>query len=128
MRLKLARRIDRYVPMDSVRMRHLKELLVAPPPIAAARAERRRWVDEALYDVMGALEEGALPFGEWERRCLPLALEAMRDGFYDIAMFHVQSMLVAKEHRARQANMPKGTDLSLEEMREMFELARDGPV
>ncbi len=109
-------------------MRHLRELLAAPPPIAAARAERRRWVEEVLDDVMGALEEGSLPFGDWERRCFPLALEAMRDGFYDIAVFHAQSMLVAEEHRSRREHMPKATNFSLEEIREAFDLARNWPI
>jgi hypothetical protein len=63
--------------------------------------ERRRRVEQALDQVVFALDEGELPLGEWERRCVLLALEAMRDGFYDIAMFHVQSVLVAEEQRAR---------------------------
>jgi hypothetical protein len=57
-----------------------------------------------------------------------LALEAMRDGMYDIAMFHVQSVLVAEEQRARQRHMTKMAELSVEEIREEFELTRHWPV
>jgi hypothetical protein len=109
-------------------MRQLQELLVAPTPIAAARAERRRRVEHALDEVMRALDQGDLPLGEWERRCVLLALEAMRDGFYDIAMFHVQSVLVAEEQRARQGHMSRMAELSLEEIREELELTRNWPV
>jgi hypothetical protein len=75
-----------------------------------------------------ALGAGHLPLGDWERRCVLLALEAMRDGLYDIAMFHVQSVMVADEHRARRGNMSDGIDLSLEEIREELELTRNWPV
>ena len=109
-------------------MRQLHELLVAPTPIVAARAERRRRVEHALDQVVGALDQGDLPLGEWERRCVLLALEAMRDGFYDIAMFHVRSVLVADEHRARQNHMSRMAELSLEEIREELELTRNWPV
>ena len=101
---------------------------MAPTPIAAARAERRRWVEAALDHVVVALTEGDLPLGEWERRCVLLALEAMRNGFYDIAMFHVQSVLVAEEQRSRQRHMTGTADLSLEEIREEVELTRNWPV
>jgi len=103
-------------------------LLVAPTPIVAARAERRRRVEQALDEVLGALDEGDLPLGEWERRCVLLALEAMRDGFYDIAMFHVQSVLVVEEQRARQGHMSRMAELSLEEIHEELELTRNWPV
>jgi hypothetical protein len=109
-------------------MRQLQELLVSPTPIVAARGERRRRVENALDEVMRALDEGDLPLGEWERRCVLLALEAMRDGFYDIAMFHVQSVLVAEEQRARQGYMSRTAELSLEEIREELELTRNWPV
>jgi hypothetical protein len=109
-------------------MRQLQELLVAPTPIVAARAERRRRVEQALDEVLRALDQGDLPLGEWERRCVLLALEAMRDGFYDIAMFHVQSVLVADEHRARQSHMSCMAELSLEEIHEELELTRNWPV
>lgn len=109
-------------------MRQLRELLVAPTPIVAARGERRRRVEQALDQVVIALDEGDLPLGEWERRCVQLALEAIRDGLYDIAMFHVQSVLVAEEHRARQGDMIRMAELSLDEIREEFELTRNWPV
>ncbi len=109
-------------------MRQLQELLVAPTPIVAARAERRRWVERALDEIVGALDQGDLPLGEWERRCILLALEAMRDGFYDIAMFHLQSVLLAEEQRARQGHMSQTAELSLEEIREELELTRNWPV
>ena len=109
-------------------MRHLQDLLVAPTPIVAARGERRRRVEQALDQVVVALDEGDLPLGEWERRCVLLALEAMRDGLYDIAMFHVQSVLSAKEQRARQGHMSRTAELSLEEIREELELTRNWPV
>ncbi len=109
-------------------MRQLQELLVAPTPIAAARAERRRWVEVALDHVVVALTEGELPLGDWERRCLLLALEAIRDGFYDIAMFHVQSVLVAEEQRSRQSHMTPAAELSLEDIREEVEITRNWPV
>ena len=46
-------------------MRQLQELLVAPTPIVAARAERRRSVEHALDQVVVALDQGDLPLGEW---------------------------------------------------------------
>ena len=55
--------------MESARMRQLQEMLVAPTPIVAARAERRRRVEHALEQVVTVLAEGDLPLGEWERRC-----------------------------------------------------------
>jgi hypothetical protein len=114
--------------MDSAKIRQLQELLVAPAPIVAARSERRRRVEQALDQVVGAFGEGDLPLGEWERRCVLLALGAMRDGFYDIAMFHVQSVLVADEQRARQGHMSRMAELSLDEIREELELTRDWPI
>ena len=77
---------------------------------------------------MVALTEGDLPLGEWERRCVVLALEAMRAGFYDIAMFHVQSVLVAEEQRSRRSHMTGTAELSLEEIHEAVELTRNWPV
>lgn len=114
--------------MASERMRQLHDLLGTPTPIAAAREERRRRVQRALDQVVGALDQGDLPLGEWERRCVLLAFEAMRDGFYDIAMFHVQSVLVAEAQRARQGHMSGRAELSLEEIREELELTRDWPL
>jgi hypothetical protein len=114
--------------MERPGLRELQKLLAAPTPIVAARAERRHRVERALDHVVVALAAGDLPLGDWERRCVLLAFEAMRDGLYDIAMFHVQSVLVAEEQRTRRGNMSNVTALDIEEIREIFELTRNWPA
>jgi hypothetical protein len=114
--------------MERPGLRELQKLLAAPTPIVAARTERRYRVERALDQVVMALAAGDLPLGDWERRCVLLAFEAMRDGLYDIAMFHVQSVLVAEEQRSRRGNMSNVTDLDIEEIREILELTRNWPI
>ncbi len=68
--------------------------------------EKRKIAEEAIAKILGSIEAGVCPLGNWERRCLAAAIASIRSGRFDQARTMARRALWPEENR-RVASIAK---------------------
>ena len=84
---------------------------------------KRKIAEEAIKKILDAIEAGACPLGDWERRCLAAAITSIRSGRFDQARTMARRALWPEENR-RVASIakfpPRPGMFSVEELKREF--------
>lgn len=85
---------------------------------------------DAIRQILDAIESGVCPLGDWERRCLAAAITSLRGGKSNEARSRARRALWPEENRRNSAIVkfpPRPGMLTLAELRREFEAARAMP-
>jgi hypothetical protein len=91
---------------------------------------RKQMAQDAIRQILDAIESGVCPLGDWERRCLAAAITSLRGGKSNEARSRARRALWPEENRRNSAIVkfpPRPGMLTLAELRREFEAARAMP-
>lgn len=86
----------------------------------------KQMAQAALRQILGAIESGVCPLGDWERRCLAAAITSLRGGKSNEARSRARQALWPDENRRNAAISkfpPRPGMLTLDELKREFEAA-----
>jgi hypothetical protein len=91
---------------------------------------RKQMAQDAIRQILDAIEGGVCPLGDWERRCLAAAITSLRGGKSNEARSRARRALWPEENRRNSAIVkfpPRPGMLTIAELRREFDAARAMP-
>ena len=76
----------------------LRAALAKSPP-ASTPEGKKKLAEDAVAQILDAVERGVCPLGKWELRCLTAAIAAMEAGSYDTGRSRARKALWPEENR-----------------------------
>lgn len=110
---------------DSPDLIALRKSLAAAAEGATPEASKQM-AHAALRQILGAIESGICPLGDWERRCLAAAITSLRGGKSNEARSRARQALWPDENRRNAAVSkfpPRPGMITLDELKREFEAA-----
>jgi hypothetical protein len=110
---------------DSPALIALRKSLAAAAEGATPEASKQM-AHAALRQILGAIESGICPLGDWERRCLAAAITSLRGGKSNEARSRARQALWPDENRRNAAVSkfpPRPGMITLDELKREFEAA-----
>ena len=114
---------------DSPELIALRSSLAAVSEGTAPGAGKQA-AQDAVRQILGAIESGVCPIGDWERRCLAAAITSLRGGRFNEARSRARQALWPEENRRSAAVAkfpPRPGMITLDELKREFEAAMAMP-
>ncbi len=114
---------------DSPELIALRSSLAAVSEDTAPGAGKQA-AQDAVRQILGAIESGVCPIGDWERRCLAAAITSLRGGRFNEARSRARQALWPEENRRSAAVAkfpPRPGMITLDELKREFEAANAMP-